>query len=95
MAAPSQTNTTITTGGTAQTGAPADGKRAYLLVQNNDANEDLWVNFLGVAAVDSGIRIPGGGDGEWTFEQMPSIMNAMSVCGATTGHKFSVTTDVN
>lgn len=93
--APSQTNGTITTGGTAQVGATADSTRAFIIVQNNHASEDLWINFQTTAATDAGIKIPGGGSGEWAYGDMPQIKNAMSIIAATTGHKFGITADVN
>lgn len=95
MAAPEDTNDTITTGGTAEVGITADPTRAYILVQNNDAAEDMWIRFLGTAATDVGIKIAAGQTFEQVFEHMPSIRNAMSIIAATTGHKFGITTDVN
>lgn len=88
-------NSTITLGGTAQSGALADANRAFIHIDNNHTSEDLWVRFLGTAAVDVGIRIPGGSSAEWTYGEMPSIKLAMSIIAATTGHKYGITADVN
>lgn len=92
--APSQTNGTIASGGTAQVAATADPTRAYVQIQNNSA-ETLWINFQATAAADTGIAIPAGGSGEWTYGDLPMIKNAISIIGATTGSKYNITADVN
>lgn len=87
-----QINDTITAGGTAQEALTAEPYRKYLLVQNN-SDEALWINFQDEADEDVGIKIAAGGSGEWEYETMPQIVNAMSIFGATTGSKFGITTD--
>lgn len=77
---------TITTGGSAQSLAPAKPTRRLLRGQNLSTG-DLWVNELGqtAAASQPSFRVPAGG----TFSV--STNQAVSVFGATTGQAFSAT----
>ncbi len=52
------TNGTLT--GAAQNVLAAKAGRAYLEFQNNSTG-DMWLNFSGTAAVNSGYKIPAGG----------------------------------
>lgn len=94
MAAPSQTNTTITEGGTAQTALAADPTRRTIRIQNT-SDTGMWVNFLATAAADTGIWIAAGGDLTMRYADWPMIVRAVSVLGATTGKKFNILDDVN
>lgn len=86
---------TIAVGGTAQTLAPANTNRAYLLIQNptnesgagNSTNESLWINF-GVTAVigQPSIQIPAGGSYRALRREGFIDTRAVSVIAVTTGH---------
>lgn len=93
MAAPEQINSTITTGGTAQTALPA-AYRELITIQNT-SDTDMWCNFLGAAAANTGWKLAAGIARTMRQADWPQIGNALSVVGATTGKTFSITTDVN
>jgi hypothetical protein len=78
---------TIASGGVAQTLMAANPTRAYLLIENVDPSEDLWIDFTADAVVGqpsiliaprSGFVMDGFVSGE-----------AVSVIAATTSHPFS------
>lgn len=80
---------TVTTGGTAQTIA-ANERRSKLVIANPDASEDLWIAFFGTTAEANGegsIRVPANGGLIGFDGDAPT--SAVSVYGATTGHKFT------
>ncbi len=81
---------TITAGGTAQTAAAANSGRQYLLIQNLDASEDLWVRFGATAAVATPGSVKLLGNSGMTFESGPCATGLVSVIAATTGHKFTI-----
>lgn len=89
-----QINSTITTGGTAKTVIAADGSREQITIQNNSA-EDMWCNFLGTAAIDTGWKLSAGVSRTMRKADWPQIANALSIVAATTGSKYSIHTDVN
>jgi hypothetical protein len=94
MAAPSQTNSTITTGGTAQVALAADPTRRSICIQNT-SDTAMWCNFLATAAANVGFTIAAGASREMFFRDYPMIINALSVIGATTGKTYSILDDVN
>jgi len=77
-------NTTITTGGTAQTLVVSNTWQ--ILILQNTSDTDMWLQFGATAAADAGIKIAAG----TTFTSLPGvgIRGAISVIGATTGKKF-------
>jgi hypothetical protein len=79
---------TVAVGGTQQTLAGINSVRRYLLVQNIDDGEDLWINFTTVAVTDQpSIRL---GPGEsFTMEGSFVSPQLVSVIAATSGHKFT------
>lgn len=79
---------TITTGGTAQNALAQNVERAYLLIQNLDTSEDLWVNVAANAAVDTAGSIKIKPDTAWEPDFIP--IGRISVVAATTGHKFTI-----
>lgn len=81
---------TIATGGTAQDAVAADTGRQYLLIQNIDAAEDLWVNFgtNAVSASAGSILVPA--KSSLVFEHVACPTGRVSVVAATTGHKFTI-----
>lgn len=83
-------SSTITLGGTAQTlfTAPAHGYE----VVNPDASEDLWICDNGSNASANGtgcIRVAPNGGSYYTPINMAPLAHAVSIVGATTGHKFT------
>ncbi|MGE7367919.1 hypothetical protein ACQKKX_02460 [Neorhizobium sp. NPDC001467] len=77
----------ITTGGTAQSLAPANAARKMLSGQNISAG-DLWINEIGgAAAIDAAgsYKITAGASFKINTNQ------AVSIIGATTGQKFTAT----
>lgn len=94
MAAPSQTNSTITSGGTAQIAIAADASRRTICIQNT-SDTDMWCSFLGTAVADSGWTLLAGQSRVMRYADWPMIVNALSVVGATTGKKFNIHDDVN
>lgn len=80
---------TITTGGTAQTlfsgSTPSNG----FLISNPDSSEALWISLHGTAAANANgsICIPALGTFTTPASLKPS--HAVSIVGATTGHKFT------
>ncbi|HWT01211.1 MAG TPA: hypothetical protein VN256_13260 [Pyrinomonadaceae bacterium] len=84
-------SSTITTGGSAQTAAAADANRATLLIQNSD-DTDFWVRFGGTAAATSPSIFVGAGDTQFYGPEYRSLITqAISIFGATTGKKFTIT----
>jgi len=94
MAAPSQTNSTITTGGTAQVALAADPTRRTIFIQNT-SDTLMWCNFLATAAANTGFSIAALGSREMRFADWPMIVNALSVVGAVTGKTYGVLDDIN
>ena len=94
MAAPSQTNGSITTGGTAQVAIAADGSRRTIRIQNT-SDTDMWCNFLATAVADVGFMVKAGTSEPFRYADFPMIVNALSVVGATTGKKYNILDDVN
>lgn len=80
----------ITTGGAAQDAAAANSGRQYLLIQNIDAAEALWVNLGATAAVATAGSITLAAGASLVFESGPCATGRVSVVAATTGHKFTV-----
>lgn len=87
----------ITTGGTAQTTAPANARRVFLRVENPpSATEALFVRYDGTAtnnspSVNSTELGPGDVDEYWATGGTGFCPGgAVSVIAATTGHKFVV-----
>lgn len=82
-------STTITLGGTAQflfsSAIPIHG----FSVWNPDAAEDLWISESTTAALNAtgSLKIPAGAGYESPPSQAPA--SAISIIGATTGHKFT------
>lgn len=95
MAAPSQTNSTITSGGTAQTALAADTTRRSIYIQNT-SDTAMWCNFLATAAANVGFTIAANSASPiLRYADFPQIINALSVVGATTGKTYSIVDDVN
>lgn len=80
---------TISSGGTQQTLAAVNTARRYLMVQNLDASEDLWINFgsNAVIATAGSIQIKAGAT--FTMEGAFVSTQLVSVIAATTAHKFT------
>jgi hypothetical protein len=79
---------TITTGGTAQQLAAANPTRRYLLVQNLDSSNPLWINFTTTAVqTQPSIRI--GVGGSFVMEAGFISTELVSVVGAVTGHAWT------
>jgi len=80
---------TITAGTTHQELAAANGSRRYLMVQNLDGTEDLWINFGADAeiATAGSILIKAG----VIFEMKDAFVSTQSVSvnATTTAHKFT------
>ena len=82
---------TITSGGSPQTALAANTGRKFLLIQNpTTAAEDLWFSLTGAAAVDAAGSLSLAAGGAMSFEGDFVPSNAVSVIGATTGHKFTI-----
>jgi hypothetical protein len=79
---------TITAGGTAQTISAASLTRRYLLIQNVDPDEDMWVDF-GVDAVEDQPSIRLAPYGSIVFENSFVPSQAVSVIATTTAHPFT------
>lgn len=78
----------ITVGGTQQTLAAVKLDRKYLLIQNVDASEEMWINFTTTAVADKpSIKIPAGGG--FVMEGSYVTSELVSVVAATTGHKWT------
>lgn len=86
----SDASTTVTTGGTAQNlfsnATPSNGFAVY----NPDPTEDLWISMSTTASANGTgcIRVAANGGG---YETPPNMkpFHAISLLGATTGHKFT------
>jgi hypothetical protein len=78
---------TIATGGTAQTLAPFNSGRRYLIIQNVSSG-DLWIDF-GTAAVAASpsLRIAAGDS--YVMEEKFVLTESVSIIGATTGQAFT------
>lgn len=81
---------TIAAGGVSQLAAPYKLGRVYLVIENIDDTEDLWVNYTSAAAVNGpgSFRLRPGGS--ITYEQdgfIPS--SAVNVTATTIGHGFT------
>lgn len=82
---------TITTGGTAQTAAAADVNRMTLKIAAPQ-DEDLWYDFGRAAVADSPSYALLAGQTEFYGpEWRELITKSISVIGATTGKKFTIT----
>lgn len=81
---------TITAGGAAQNALTQNAGRAHVSIFNVDTGEDLWVSFVGTAAIatQGSIKVPPGSLLVYEVGMVPS--NALSVIAATTGHKFTI-----
>jgi hypothetical protein len=79
---------TITAGGTAQQLAAANASRCYLLIQNVDPAEDLWIDFgtIAVASQPSIKLLPGGA---FSMEGSFVTGQSVSVIAATTSHPYT------
>jgi hypothetical protein len=79
-------NGTITAGGTAQLLLAANNSRKGFEIQNL-SSADLWLNFGGTAAVNSGFKLPANS----TYTPPSNFIStaAISIFGATTGQQFS------
>lgn len=93
MAAPSQVNST-TTGTTAKTAMARDLTRQTICIQN-ESDEDMRFSFLGTAAADSGWVLKAGESRVMYKDAWPSIVNALSVYGATSGKAYNISDDEN
>lgn len=92
-ATPTDLSSTIAAGGTAQPLLSA-ATRARVVIFNPDASEDLWVAPFGTTAVAYGqgsICVPA----KWRLTlDGPEASTALSIVGATTGHKFTAWSSV-
>lgn len=81
-------STTITTGGTAQTPIALNASRRYLHVSNPDTSRDLYFSTTGTAAVATAgsTRLGPGAAMIWEFT-VPT--GALSIIGAATGQPFT------
>jgi len=79
---------TITAGGTAQTLAASNSSRKYLLIENQDSAESLWINFT-TAAVTSQPSIELQPGATFVMDSAFVSTELVSVIAATTGHKFA------
>lgn len=89
---PKDRSGTITVGATSQVAAAANIGRQYLLIQNIDAAEDLWVNFDTAAAAIAGAgSIQLKPAGSLVFEAGMGFVPtcAINVNATTLGHKFT------
>jgi hypothetical protein len=80
---------TLTTGGVAETVVLANADRRYLLIQNVDTTENLWVNF-GASAVDAETSILLTPYGSLVFDGSFITTQYVSVYAETTGHPFTI-----
>lgn len=79
----------IASGGTAEDALPANGGRQYVLVQNIDDADDLWVAFGEDAVIDECFRLVAGASIEFGGASTLIVPTGrVSVLGATTGNKF-------
>jgi len=79
---------TITAGGTAQQVFASQPGRAYLIIQNLDAAETMYVNIGAAATAGSGsFQLLSGGSLVFENGYIPS--GSVSIIAATTGHKFT------
>lgn len=78
----------IATGGTAQDIVASSATRKYLLIQNNDPAEDMWIDF-GVDAIvgQPSFLIPAGGG--FVMDAAFVSTDRISVVAATTSHPFT------
>lgn len=98
---PTDCSGTITSGGTAQTLIAANTGVAGFVIMNTDASagsgEPLWISFTGTAAANTTGSYPLAAPTATTFASPSSFYSgvgysrAITIIGATTGHKFSCT----
>jgi hypothetical protein len=100
---PTDCSGTITTGGTAQTLIAAQTLLHGFSIKNIDSTtgsgEQLWLSFTGTAAANTAGSYPLAAPAATTFANGESwtsptgfgMNHAISIIGATTGHKFSCT----
>lgn len=82
-------STTVTAGGTAQQLMATNSSRKYLFIRNPiTATERLWINFTTTAVADSPSIALDPGDA-FVMESGFVSTEAISVLGATTGHKIT------
>jgi len=79
---------TITSGGVSQTLVASNAARRYLVIQNVDPAEDMWIDF-GTAAVigTPSILLPAGGG--FVMDAGFCSTDAVDVIAATTSHPYS------
>lgn len=75
------TNAAFTAGVATAEISAADAKRDYLLVQNNDATDDMFVQFGAAATLTTGVKIPAGG----FYEPLTVPRNSVNVIGSAAG----------
>jgi len=80
---------TITAGTVSQTLAAVNTSRKYLMVQNIDASEDLWINFTSDAAVATAGSIQIKAGATFTMEGAFVSTQLVTVIATTTAHKFT------
>ncbi len=98
---PTDCSGTIAAGGTAQTLIAANTGVAGFVIMNTDASagggEPLWMSFTATAAANTAASYPLSAPTATTFATPSSFYSgigynhAISIIGATTGHKFSCT----
>ncbi len=81
----------VTTGGTDQQVASGNISRQYLMVQNIDPAEDLWVNIGTAAGVNAAgsIQLKPAGAVIWESGMGVVPTGTVHVVASTTGHKFT------
>jgi len=92
MAAPSQVNSTITLGGTAQTAMPADGDRRSIQI-NNESDTAMRFNFIAAASSTAGWLLAAGERRVMSYDDWTEITGALSVYCATTGKAYEIHDD--
>ena len=77
----------IASGGVAQTLAPANNSRSYILIQNN-GTADLWFDFTTTAIVGSpSFRLQPGAD--WSTDSQFVTTESISIISSTTGASWT------
>lgn len=85
-------NLSISVGGTAQDALNPDVTRNH--VEITAVDEDVWVNFNGTAAINTGELVLVGQSRAWFRANRTDITNRVSILAATTGSKVIVGYDV-
>lgn len=86
--ASSESNFSITLGGTAETLLPARLGRSRLII--TPVTEDCWIRFGAVAAPNVGELLYMGSPGQWSVENFPELGASVSVYSATTASKINI-----